>query len=208
MVVRVALREPRTGRVFDARGGLAVDPGRALRMILIGPGGATALDAWVTADAYRFEVPPVGLLRRGGVQAEAGLPVDFFREWFLAPLAGRLLASFAGSLDAVGLPPCRGRWFILRSGDATLTFCDQTPGSLDIVATRRTQSTLERLAFKGVSLAPHAGDHSEYEDQRSGVRAIVDVESVDDAPPDAVAFVDPDLESRRGDTPETPGGAR
>jgi hypothetical protein len=196
MVVRVTLREPRSGRVFDARGAIAVDPHRALRMILIGPGGATALDAWVTGDAYRFEVPPLGMVRRGGREADAGLPVDFFREWFLAPLAGRLLASFAGSSeDAPGEDVCAGDWFILRRGVGTLTFCDRAaPGELEIVGSRLTPKSAERLAFKGKSLTPHAGDHAEYEDARSGVRAKVEVESLDDSLPDPVAFLDPDKE--------------
>jgi len=194
MVVRVTLREPVTGRVFDARGALAVDPHRALRMILIGPGGATALDAWVTEDAYRLEIPAIGRVRRGGIRPEPGLPVEFFRAWFLAPLAGRLLASFA---SAEGLrpeaAPCEGQWFVLRRDGATMTLCDEArTRGLSIVAVRRTPGSLERFAFDGQSLLPHAGDHAEYDDLRSGVRAKVDVESLDDAPPDAVAFVDPD----------------
>ena len=73
-VVRVALREPHTGKTFAARGAIAVDPHRALRMVLVGPGGATALDVWATADHWRFEVPAAGLLRRGGREDDPGPP--------------------------------------------------------------------------------------------------------------------------------------
>ena len=69
--VVVAMREPRTGKVFQARGAVAVDPGHALRMILIGPGGMTALDAWVTDDHFRVVVPPISLERRGGAAGTA-----------------------------------------------------------------------------------------------------------------------------------------
>jgi hypothetical protein len=196
VVVRVSLREPKSGRVFEARGALAVDPRRALRMILIGPGGATALDAWVTNDAYRFEVPPIGLLRRGGAKAEPTLPVGFFREWFLSPFAGRLLASTLASTMGRGptdLPACKGRWFILRHGEGTVTLCDQErQGSLDILAIRKTNSSLEELTFRGKSLTPSPGDRAEYADKRSRVRATVEVESIDETPPDPVAFLDPE----------------
>jgi hypothetical protein len=192
MVVRVTLREPKSGRSFDGRGAIAVEPHSAMRMILLGPGGATALDAWVTPAAYRFEVPPLRLLRRGGAQAEARLPVDFFREWFLAPLDGRLLASVAGTA-ARGLPACSGQWFVLRRGEATMTVCEsELREGLEIAATRRTPIALERLSFLGTSLSPHAGDRAEYEDLHSGVRASVEVESVDETPPDPLAFADPD----------------
>jgi hypothetical protein len=200
VVVRVSLREPSSGRLFEARGALAVDPARALRMILIGPGGGTAVDAWVTSDAYRFEVPPIGLLRRGGVSAEAGLPVGFFREWFLLPLAGRLLATSKEG-DSIDDVSCAGRWFILRHGEGTTTLCDRdgeaSPAKdrerrLDLFAVRRTTSSVEELSFRGHSLTPSPGDRAEYDDRRSRVRATVEVESLDESPPEPVAFLDPD----------------
>jgi hypothetical protein len=200
-VVKVTLREPRTGRSFVARGGLAVDPRRALRMILLGPGGATAIDAWVTPDAYRFEVPPIGLLRRGGEASDPALPVEFFRWWFLGGLDGRLLASYAGpSLAVARLPACEGRWFVLRRATSTVTLCDRAASGagLEVRAIERAPSAGRvaarevRLAFEGASLAPHAGDSSDYEDASSGVRAHVEIESLDAEPPDPVAFLDPD----------------
>ena len=80
-------------------------------MILVGPGGTTALDVWVTKDRFRFAVPAIKLEKRGGVDpAEAkGLPIGMLRWWFLSPLAGRLLAR---ALDAgrERMDPARRRW--------------------------------------------------------------------------------------------------
>jgi hypothetical protein len=201
VVVRVTLSEPRSGRSFAARGALAVDPHRALRMILLGPGGTTALDAWVTPTAYRFEVPPIGLLDRGGESANPALPVDLFRWWFLAPIDGRVLASYDGpELSLQDAMPCKGRWFVLRRGASTVTLCEAEGDgrALEILATERTTAgAFERLSFHGQSLTPHAGDRAEYEDARSGVRAHVEVESCDPDPPDPIAFLDPDAGGSR-----------
>jgi hypothetical protein len=205
IVIRVSLRARKSGQVFVARGALAVDPHRALRMILLGPGGGTALDAWVTPAAYRLELPALGVLRRGGVSPEPGLPIDFFRWWFLSPLDGRLLASSprSGRVEEGGrrveeggreeVSSKGGRWFILRRGAATVILEDaERPGGLEIVATERRPGALEHLAFQGLALAPHSGDRTEYEEARTGVRAEVVVESVDATEPEPVAFLDPD----------------
>jgi hypothetical protein len=204
-VVRVTLREPRTGRSFAARGALAIDPHRAVRMILLGPGGATAMDAWVTPAAYRFEVPAIGLLRRGGARADPGLPVEFFRWWFLAPFEGRLLASFGGAaLAEQGILLCEGRLFLLH-GDvpplagSTVSLCDTSPatdGSLELAAVRRGAGAIDHVSFRGRSDL-RAGDRATYEEAHSGVRVEVEVETPDAEPPDPLAFQDPDLASAR-----------
>ncbi len=195
VVVRVTLREPRSGRSFVARGAVAVDPHRALRMILLGPGGTTALDAWVTPEAYRFEVPSIGLLEKGGERADPALPVAFLRWWFLAPVDGRLLAGFSGpDVSLPHLAACPGQWFILRRGASTVTLCDgpKPGGTVEMFATERNGEEDERLSFRGRGLSPHAGDTARYEGGRSGVRAYVEVESLDGDPPDPRAFLDPD----------------
>ncbi len=213
VTVRMGLYEPRTGRTFDARGALAVDPHRALRLVLLGPGGATALDAWVTPDAYRFEAPPIGLVRRGGVAADPSLPVGFFRWWMLAPVEGRLLASFSGSALALPeLPACSGRWFLLRHDSTTVTMCDGPHGTsvaepFRVDATLRSGGALSRLGFRGQGLLPHEGDRAAYADLRSGTRVDVVVDGVNPEPPDPLAFQDPDLaDSREKD--ERNGGGR
>ncbi len=91
----LSLREPTTGRTLEARGAVAIAPPESLRMILLGPGGTTALDLWVRGERYRFAVPAIDLLRRGDATtpraAKRGLPVDFLRWWLLRPASGTLL---------------------------------------------------------------------------------------------------------------------
>jgi hypothetical protein len=198
-VVRVSLREPHTGRTFSARGAVAVDPHRAMRMILLGPAGATALDVWVTPDRWRFEVPAANLLRRGGSGDDASLPIGFFRWWFLAPMNGRLLTS-----DAAG----RAERLVLRDGAATVDLTDvRDPFGHAILASRRSHGALDSLAFRGESLAAQPGDHAAYDQASSGVHVDVTVESLSDAP-DPAAFVDPEgaegaegAERRKASTP-------
>ena len=186
-VVRVSLREPHTGRTYSARGAVAVDPQRALRMILIGPGGGTALDIWTTPEHWRFEVPAANVLRRGGRADDASLPIGFFRWWFLAPARGRLLTSLA-------VPG--GERFVLRDGASTIDVTDvpSTRGhGHTLTASRRggENDSVDLLRFVGAGLVPVSGDHATYDDPSSGVHVEVDVEGPSDAP-DPLAFADPD----------------
>lgn len=111
--IALTLREPRSGRVLTARGAVAIAPPRALRMILLGPGGTTALDLWIDGDRYRFAVPAIDLDKRGDLRAareeRRGLPVDFLAFWLLHPARGRLL--WHASEDD-------GDRFLLRDGEA------------------------------------------------------------------------------------------
>jgi hypothetical protein len=184
-LVHVTMREPRSGKVFSARGALAVDPQRALRMILVGPGGSTAIDVWVTRDAWRFEVPPVKLLRRGGEDEDAALPIGFFRWWFLGRTHGRLLTSEHGA---------DGERLVLSSGGAIVDLIDFPPAEghpHTVTATRLASGLSDRLEFQGISFAPTAGDHATYDDDLSGVHVEVEVERPNGAP-DPAAFADPD----------------
>jgi hypothetical protein len=187
--VVVALRDPHTGKVFQARGAVAVDPRRALRMILIGPGGVTTLDAWVTDDRFRFVVPPISLERRGGADAVSarGLPVGFLRWWLLHPLDGRLLAAWNRS---------EGPLYLLRQGDDTVLLREaRVPhsGRERVMAARREDGTVERLDWVGRSpTTPHAGDKARYIDGASGLEVEVIVEGLGDQEPDPAAFLDPD----------------
>jgi len=189
MNVLVALREPRTGRVFQARGAVAVDPSHALRMILVGPGGATALDAWVTDERYRFVVPGVALERRGGRETASarGLPISFLRWWVLHPLDGRLLAAW--SRDS-------GPLYLLRRGDETVLLREGRVGRArreHVVAVCRAGGRVERLEWFGKSpVAPHPGDKARYVDGASGLEVEILVEGVGAHEPDPAAFLDPD----------------
>jgi len=193
--VVVALREPRTGKVFQARGALAVDPKHALRMILVGPGGATALDAWVTDDQFRFAVPAIAFVRRGGANTKAsnGLPIGFFRWWMLHPLDGRLLAAWTRDAGAL---------YLLRRGDETVLLREAHIARSrreHLIAARREDGHVERLEWLGRSpVAPHAGDKARYVDGASGLEVEVRVEGVGEHEPDPAAFLDPDAMNANG----------
>lgn len=184
--VSISFREPGTGKLFEGRGAIAVSPGKAMRMILVGPGGTTALDAWVTPDAYRFAIPPVGLVRRGGKDAEAALPIGFFRWWFLAPYEGRLRTIV-------------GRDFVLDDGAGVVSIDDRTEdGARLVVARRRHGSVIELLGFRGRADGKHgAGDRASYRNVTSGLTVEVTVDEIGEAPPDPDAFVDPDATKDR-----------
>jgi hypothetical protein len=189
--VVLAMRDPRSGRVVQARGAVAVDPGHALRMILVGPGGVTAVDAWVTDERFRFAVPGVAYVRRGapGDEAERGLPVGFLRWWLLHPLDGRLLAGWARDDGAL---------YLLRQGDDTVLLREgRVHGSRrqHVVASLREGDRVQRLEWLGrAPAAPHAGDLARYFDAATGLEVEVKVEAVEDHPPDAAAFLDPDAQ--------------
>ncbi len=199
--------------MFQARGAVAVEPGKALRMILIGPGGATALDAWVTDDHFRVVVPPISLERRGGADPEAsrGLPVGFLRWWLLHPLEGRLLAAW----NREG-----GPLYLLRHGDETVLLREARAlaGRERVMAARRegrhvpgdagawsTPDTVERLDWLGRSpTVPHAGDKARYVDGASGLQVEVLVEGLGREEPDPAAFLDPDADPAASATKGTP----
>jgi hypothetical protein len=180
--VRLAISDPRTGRQYQARGAVAVSPGKAARMILVGPGGTTALDVWVTKERFRFAVPAIKLEKRGGVDpAEAkGLPIGMLRWWFLSPLAGRLLVARSTTEESA---------WILRDGPATVTV--RSDGKR-FVALRREGETLEGIEWISRGLVPQSGEHGRYIEGRFGLRVEVLVEELLATEPDADAFADPD----------------
>ena len=184
--VGVTLREPRTGRVIHGRGGLALLPGRALRMILVGVAGVTMLDAWITPRRWRVAVPPLGLVRRGRSDEPVDLPIGFLRWWFFTPLEGKL---FAATLD--GAAPV----WLLRDGGAVVEVragsCDR--GSRLFVARRRRGRAESVDECRGGS-GPGVGDHVRYEDAGSGLVIELVLESVSAEPPGEEAFADPDVE--------------
>lgn len=180
--IRLAISDPRTGRQYQARGAVAVSPGRAARMILIGPGGTTALDVWVTKERFRFAVPALKLEKRGGTDPAVarGLPIGMLRWWFLSPLAGRLLLARSS--------PAESAW-LMRDGAATVTV--RSDGQR-FVALRREGETLEGIEWFSRGLVPQAGEHGRYLEGRFGLRVDVVVEEVLATEPDPDAFTDPD----------------
>ncbi len=179
--VQIALREPRTGKIFEGRGAIAVQPGHAVRMILVGPGGATALDLWLTADRWRMHAPALGPPRHG-TKAPPELPIGFFRWWFLAPFEGRLLTVDDGRV-------------VMRSGDATVRLGVSNAAShrAHVHAARRTSGREETLEWVGLLAHPAPGDRARYVDA-TGLAAEVLVEGVTFDFEDMAAFLDPDIE--------------
>jgi hypothetical protein len=181
----VTMRDSKHGRGIDGRGAIAVAPGRAVRMILVGGAGATVLDAWVTPERWRIAVPPVALVRRGGAEAPSDLPVGFLRWWFFRPLEGTVVA-------ASRTPPAT-TW-LLRDGDAVVELreapCDRGTGT---TAIRRVSGRAERIDECRAGRAPAAGDRVRFEDEATGLVVRLDVEALAERPPAEDAFVDPDL---------------
>lgn len=192
IVVAVDMFEPRSSRTFTARGGLAVLPGRAVRLQLLGPGGTTALDAWLTRDRFRFDVPAANVHKRGRIDGPeaAGLPVGFFRFWFLSPLDGRLLFA---------KPTREGTYLVLRDGDATIEMFRDTKGRhVEAERVARGQSLIEELAVDARGGKPEPGDRAVYRSRSSevtgggpGLTARVVVESLGAEAPDPAAFEEP-----------------
>jgi hypothetical protein len=177
---RVAVTLHAYGQTLEGRGAIAVLPGQALRMIVVGPAGATAFDLWMNEEAWRIEVPAASMVRRGGAKDTApGLPTGFFRTWFLDPLGGRLLASAGSKLvlrDRVG-----GMWVL-----------DVTRGdTLHVAAVRKSSEGLQMLDFVGAPSSPLAGDRARWSDPAAGLAVEVQIEDVAKEPPDAEAFVEP-----------------
>jgi hypothetical protein len=180
--VRLAIGDPRTGKQYEARGAVAVMPDKAARMMLLGPGGATALDVWVTKDRFRFAVPAINLEKRGGKDpAEGrGLPIGMLRWWFLSPLAGRVLLARSTEGESA---------WILRDGAATVTV--RSDGRR-FIALRKEGDHLEGIEWAARGLVPQSGAHGRYVEGRYGLRVDVVVEEVLTAEPDPEAFADPD----------------
>jgi hypothetical protein len=195
----LALREPVTGRRMAARGAVAIAPKeRAVRMILVGPGGTTAFDLWIQADRFRVSIPAVDVLRRGDARTPKaemrGLPVDFLRWWLLDPTRGELLWTEGGR-------------YVLRDGTAITDLV--VHANRGVEARRDTWS--ERAA--GGKEAPVLLDEEKvtadrigcgkarYTQASTGVEIEITCEGVEPNPPSERAFVDPDEAPRDEEEP-------
>jgi hypothetical protein len=180
----LTLRHERLGQSLRARGLVAVSPPEGLRMILLGPGGTTAFDLWACGDRFRLAIPAADLLRRGDARTPSaelrGLPVGFLRWWFLRPYSGRPL--FATDTGA-------GQRFLLRDDDHAL---------VDILRTATTTSV--RRAFGGdeerIEAEGGVCGKVRYRQRSTGVALEVECRHVNDQPPPARAFADPDEPER------------
>ncbi|MBI4952212.1 MAG: hypothetical protein HY908_09270 [Myxococcales bacterium] len=195
MEVAVDFEHRPSGTHQRARGAVAVAPD-ALRMILLGPGGTTALDVWMCRAAFRMSVPAADLEVRGTVHDDPAklraLPVGFLGYWFLRPYAGSLLAF---------VPDGDGRRFVLRDGDAVVDV-RLLPGP----SGQEERVTLRRRAPSGAELFTSDGascGRVRYVEEDVGLELAVECLGLDrDAELPEQAFADPD-DPERGCTAGT-----
>lgn len=187
--IAVEIREPRTGRILAARGAVAVAPPRALRMILLGPGGTTALDLWMEGAAFRFAVPAIDLKERGHLDAprqeRRGLPVDFLGWWLLRPLGGELLWHRRGAT---------GDHFVLRDGAAVSELRVADDGSVEARRSTWSGSGRESLDEETLHAAGFGCAETRYHQRSTGVDVVVRCEDETLGAPAARALADPDAE--------------
>ncbi len=190
-LVRISVRG-QGGVRFEGRGAVAIAPKRALRMMLLGPAGRTALDVWATPERYRLAVPDLDIVEEGGTSAPTHLPIELFREWFINPLGGRLLAAGA----------TRGgeRFFILKSQARSI---ELRIGTAD-VSGRRHYSIRKHDATGGESAEWHArtlwpavGDVVRFRRPSLGLELAVEIEGLSAEPPEDAAFDAPIGEGAR-----------
>jgi hypothetical protein len=193
--VKLTLSAPIMPQPLSARGAVAFSPPHDLRMILLGPGGGTALDLWMRDGTFRFEVPALGRVSRGDERTPAtkkrGLPVDFLRWWLLDPFGGEIVYARDGE---------RGLELVLRDRerDGRVAIVDGTlrpDGRFD--ATRTTWSPEgNRLDTEKLSASRLGCGDVEYEQASTGltVEARCEAASVQ---VNARAFVDPDEKGTR-----------
>jgi hypothetical protein len=172
-------------------------PHGALRMILLGPGGTTALDLWVRDDQFRFAIPALDLRKRGDAStprsAMRGLPVDFLRWWLLRPAAGALLwYSRAGGTDA----------FVLRDGDAIVELRVTDHGTVGARRSTWATGSEPRMLDEEVVIAEAIDCGTvRYAQASTGLLITVACEGEErDRAPNPRAFVDPDTAQAGGDT--------
>jgi hypothetical protein len=181
----LSLREPRTGRVLQARGAVALAPPRGLRMILLGPGGTTALDLWMDGARFRFAVPAIELVKRGDLGAprgeRRGLPVDFLGWWLLRPASGELLwtARVAG-----------GDRLVLRDDGAVVDLVAFDDGRVE--ARRTTWVDGKRVDDETVKADAMGCAPVRYHQGSTGLDVTVGCEGEVPGDPPARALVDPD----------------
>ena len=176
--IRLALRAPYLPSEVSSRGAVATRPPEDLRMMLLGPGGATAMDVWLHGDRFRMEIPAIDRVVRGDASTPSGdrrgLPIGFFRWWLLRP--------FTGKLHAARDTP-RGLEVLLRQDEAWIDMVFLANGSIE--ATRRSRVDVERLTTSRIGCG-----RTTYVQESTKLEAIVECESERDGA-NAKAFEEP-----------------
>ncbi len=173
-----------------SRGAIAVHPAGGLRIVMLGPGGTTAFDLWACEGEFRLAIPAIDHVVRGDARTPPeqlrGLPVEFLRWWFLAPMSGRLLNFMAADED--------GWWrFVLRDGESGVDVRGQGPSerprSLHVI--RHVQGAVQEVHSDG-----RACGRVRYQQRPGGVVLKTVCEGWATGLPPSRAFHDPDRPSR------------
>jgi hypothetical protein len=137
----IGIRDLISGRGFEGRGVVIVQPRHALRMILLGPGGTTAMDVWIVDGKFRVAIPALERVVRGdGSTPRAtmrGMPID---------LLWRLLVDPFGSVA-----------YARKSGDTLTTWVRRGNGAAEI-RTRSPQGMRAWFFDQGVLKGVATGD--------------------------------------------------
>jgi hypothetical protein len=121
--LELTVKEGVSGKGFTGRGLLAVRPRQALRMIMLGPGGATAMDVWIAGERWRVSIPSMDKILRGDESTKEmprGIPVPLLRRWVVEPFGGVPVAVHRGCVAKDGaVVECSPGAFVafLRRGD-------------------------------------------------------------------------------------------
>lgn len=207
--VAFLLSEPITGRYLEGRGAVAVAPPDALRMILLGPGGTTGVDLWLS-DAqqdFRFSVPALNLTVRGKLNSAATrrFPVDFLKFWLLQPVVGEFLwYERRGTADRFALRDAVQKDTVMEICAIFGTGADFRDTEVVIRRSRWSSPTPEGrsrcLDREVISARGLLCADTYYTQQSTGLSVQIFCESIEENPPNPKAFSDPDA-------PVQPGGA-
>lgn len=103
--INIEIRDLLSGLGFSGRGVVIVQPRHALRMILLGPGGTTAMDVWIRDGRFRVAIPAISRVMRGDETTPRstmrGMPVDLLWRLLVDPF-GSLVYARAGHPERDG----------------------------------------------------------------------------------------------------------
>lgn len=183
-LIHVRARGP-AGTSFEGRGAVAVAPGRALRMILVGPAGRTALDLWADDRRHRVSVPDLDVVESG--TGEARFPVALLRDLLVEPFAGRLLAAGRRGDERVFVLRREGP----RARALEVRVRPEGGGKNRYTVARRDALDGQSVTWRGVRAWPSVGDELVVRHPKMGVELRVELESLSQEAPDAAAFDEP-----------------
>lgn len=102
--IEISLRDVATGLGFSGRGVVIVEARHALRMILLGPGGTTAMDVWIRDGKFRVAIPALSRVVRGDDSTPRssmrGMPVDLLWRLLVDPFGGLAYARVGHSVES------------------------------------------------------------------------------------------------------------